>query len=106
VSGTKATYRLEDIKALIRRGRWFATDTALGTALALGFDDEDIQDCIVNQLADTHLYKTMPSRDMPNRWQDVYRITYEGQNVYLKLQISYGRAGVVSFKEDESGRFL
>jgi hypothetical protein len=35
--------------------------------------------------------------------QDVYKITYESQRVYLKLQINKANVAViVSFKEDES----
>ena len=89
----------------MRGGRWFATTVARDGALKLGFDGADIQNCIVGQLSDTHFYKTMPADAKPGYWQDVYHITYEGQRVYLKLQIVNERAGVVAFKENESGRF-
>ena len=34
--------------------------------------------------------------------QDVYRITYQGEAIYLKLQIVNGSVTVISFKADES----
>jgi hypothetical protein len=47
----------------------------------------------------------MPAEFRPGFMQDVYRITYEEQAVYLKLQIAIGKAVVISFKADESARF-
>jgi len=47
----------------------------------------------------------MPAELRPGFMQDVYRITYEKQPVYLKLQIAIGKAVVISFKTDESARF-
>lgn len=32
--------------------------------------------------------------------QDVYRITYKNQRIYLKLQVANGWAVVISFKEE------
>jgi len=98
-----ATYPLAKIKPLVKGKSWAATRTARDTALALGFDDDDIFDCVVNQLADTHFYKTMEADQKPGHMQDVYRITYEGQRLYVKLQIIDEVAIVISFKEDESG---
>ena len=69
----------------------------------MGFLDEDITECIVDFLAPSHFYKTMASEQRTGLMQDVYKITYEGKRVYLKLQISQsGHAAIVSFKEDES----
>jgi hypothetical protein len=47
----------------------------------------------------------MPAEFRPGFMLDVYRITYEEQTVYLKLQIAIGKAAVISFKADESARF-
>jgi hypothetical protein len=47
----------------------------------------------------------MPAEFRPGFMQDVYRITYEEQAVYLKLQIAIGKAVAISFKADESARF-
>ena len=42
----------------------------------MGFDEEDICDCIVDFLNETHFYKAMPSERFPGLWQDVYKINY------------------------------
>ena len=54
-------YRLERIKLLIREGQYRITTSALQSANALGFDDLDICDCVLNWLDDSHFYKSMPA---------------------------------------------
>jgi hypothetical protein len=96
-----ATYPLEWVKRLFRQKHWFVTLTAQSSALDLGLDDEDIADCIMNCLTGAHFYKTMPAEKRPGLMQDVYRITYQGRCIYLKLQVSEENwAVVVSFKEE------
>ena len=69
----------------------------------MGFDEEDICDCIVDFLNETHFYKAMPSERFSGLWQDVYKINYLGSRIYLKLQIGHtGLSVVISFKEDTS----
>jgi len=98
-----ASYSLVAIKQLVSGGRYLITVTALETAALMGFDDESIVECIVGHLAESHFYKTMPATSVPGLMQDVYKISFEGQRVYLKLQINRSQnAVVVSFKEDES----
>jgi hypothetical protein len=97
-----ATYSLALIKSLIAKGSYRITESSLTGAFALGFDDQDICECICDYLEETHLYKTMPATQKAGFMQDVYRITYETQPVYLKLQIVTGTAVVISFKADES----
>lgn len=92
------TYSLTLVKGLMRDGSWFATGEALDGAGALGLDDEDIYDCVVNQLTETHFYKTMAAKKMVGCMQDVYHITYRGFRLYLKLQVR-DQAVVISFKE-------
>jgi hypothetical protein len=98
----KASYELAEVRKLISEQQYTITVTALQDALSLGFDDQDICECIIEQLSETHLYKTMPAEKKPGLMQDVYRITYEGQPIYLKLQICDEKAVVISFKADES----
>jgi motility quorum-sensing regulator / GCU-specific mRNA interferase toxin len=99
----KPSYSLDQLKELIRSGKYLITVSGLQTALLMDFLDEDITDCIVNFLQPTHFYKTMAAEQRPGMMQDVYKITYEGKRVYLKLQINQsGIAVIVSFKEDES----
>ena len=77
------------------------TLTAQSSALDLGLDGEDIADCIMNCLTEAHFYITMPAEKRSGLMQDVYRITYQGRRIYLKLQVSKENwAVVVSFKKE------
>lgn len=97
------SYPLEQIKQLVRQRSFRITETALQGAAMMNFLDEDIIDCVMTYLGDSHFYKTMPAERVPGLMQDVYKIRYEGERVYLKLQISEsGHAVVVAFKADES----
>jgi Motility quorum-sensing regulator, toxin of MqsA len=96
------SYALLRVKELIKEGKYRITASAFQTALLMGFLDEDITECVCDFIEPSHFYKTMAAKQMPGLMQDVYRITYEGKRVYLKLQISKsGHAVIVSFKEDE-----
>jgi MqsR (Motility quorum-sensing regulator) toxin of toxin-antitoxin system len=96
-----ATYPLKTIKELMGKGAWFATIYARNTALAMGFDEEDICDCIMNHLEDSHFYQTKPAEKAAGLMQDYYRITYEQWPIFLKLQINLEqKVVVVSFKAD------
>ena len=79
---------------------WYLTGTARDDATEIGFDEEDVYDCIVNHLAETHFYKTMPAQKKAGLMQDVYRITYQDERLYIKLQVC-GNVIVVSFKEED-----
>jgi len=95
------TYPLEWVKQLFKQNRWRVTLTAQTGALDLGLDEEDIVDCILNHLNETHFYKSMQARKVPGLMQDVYRITYGSCRIYLKLQIGKDEwAVVISFKEE------
>ena len=95
-----AYYNLDRIKWLVREGRYRVTISARQSALAMGFDAEDVRNCIL-ELDNSHFYKAMSSDQIPGLWQDVYKVGYEGWRVYLKLQICFvGEAVVISFKED------
>ena len=93
-------YSLALIKGLMKDGSWYATGSAVDGAGALGFDEEDICECVVNQLDLTHFYKTMDSEKKKGLKQDVYRITYKTKRVYIKLQVCVD-AVVISFKEED-----
>jgi len=97
---TKATYDLHCVKGLMQDGSWRLTESARDTATELGFDDDDVFDCVVNYLEETHFYKTMEATARPGLMQDVYHITYQSVRLYVKLQISV-EAVVISFKEKD-----
>jgi hypothetical protein len=96
--GMHPTYPLTLVKGLMKDGSWRITDSALDTAGELGLDEDDIYDCIVGHLAETHFFKTMQAEKAPQGMQDVYHITYQGFRLYVKLQVR-DDAIVVSFKD-------
>ena len=97
---TKPTHSLSLIKGLMKDGSWYLTEAALDSITELSFDEEDVYDCIVSQLQDTHFYKTMPATGKAGLMQDVYHITYETKRLYVKLQVNVD-AIVISFKEQD-----
>jgi hypothetical protein len=99
----ESTYELCQIQESIKQDKFYICEEARITAALIGFLDDEISDCVVNYLDETHFYKTMPTVKFPGSMQDVYKITYMGKRVYIKLQINKGgNAVIVSFKEDES----
>jgi motility quorum-sensing regulator / GCU-specific mRNA interferase toxin len=96
------TYPLDRIRTLVgQEGAWLITLTAQQTALQIGCDEQDVVECIQETLHESHFYKTMPAEKRAGLWQDVYRLTFRGVRVYLKVQINAaGHAVIVSFKED------
>jgi hypothetical protein len=97
------SYPLQQIKRLLQQRSFRITEIALQGAAMMNFLDEDIIDCVTACVGDSHFYKTMPAERAPGLMQDVYKIRYEGERVYLKLQISKsGHAVVIAFKADES----
>jgi hypothetical protein len=94
------TYSLALVKGLMRDGDWVLTAPALDTVAELGFEVDDVYDCVVNELQETHFYKTMASQKKHGLMQDVYYITYQDQRLYVKLQVNV-KAVVISFKADD-----
>ena len=92
-------YALTEVKRLIRsvESRRI-TRSALNGAAALGLTDADIVTCVLG-LTSVDFYKSMAALVDHTLWQDVYRPTYEGFALYVKVQIVDGRTAVViSFK--------
>lgn len=96
----KSTYDLADIQNRVKAGAYLATIPALSDAFALGLDRYDIEACVL-ALDETDFYKTMAAHSKVGLMQDVYKPTYQGIALYVKLQI-HGQAVIVSFKQDES----
>lgn len=93
-------HSLEAIQRLVREGRHVITVRAMDDAMALGFDDVDIAECVAC-LDETDFYKSMPSAKKAGHYQDVYKTTYSSLHLYLKFDLT-DTAVVISFKEDES----
>ena|SRR4028119_1862565 len=99
--GTKRipTYDLSEIQRQVRAGRYIITRSSRDGAQLLGLDELDVVAC-VGALTRADFYKSMPALNLPGTWQDVYRPTYLGQALYVKLQQRVnGFAVVISFKE-------
>lgn len=87
---------------MIKAGNYLIRQPALAGATALMLDPQDIESCVL-ELEDADFYKTMPSNKISGLMQDVYRPTYSGLHLYVKLQIgTFRKAVVISFKGDES----
>jgi motility quorum-sensing regulator/GCU-specific mRNA interferase toxin len=92
-------YDLLQVKLLIRQGRYEITATAAWEAMALGFDEDDILECVCG-LTPQLLHKSMPSEKRAGMWQDVYRVKLGRRTIYLKLQMEDEELVVViQFKE-------
>ena len=96
-------YDLARIHALIdNKQSRVITTTAFNTAARLGFGVSEIVAC-VKQLTDVDFYKSMTTHFDHTRWQDVYRPSFEGYRLYVKLQLSLqDQTVVISFKELEN----
>jgi motility quorum-sensing regulator / GCU-specific mRNA interferase toxin len=99
MSERRPTYRLTELQALVRQGRFVVTTAAADTASRIGFSRVDIVQTVL-QLRRADFYKTMPSEKVPGLWQDVYRPRVSGMELYVKLQVTPSAVAVViSFKE-------
>jgi motility quorum-sensing regulator / GCU-specific mRNA interferase toxin len=93
-------YPLSNIKALINRGQYRVTTTALKCAARdFGYLEAAQLAADVLALVPADFYKTMTTYHDPTLWQDVYRPTIRGIRTYLKLQIADENTIVISFKE-------
>lgn len=64
--------------------------------------DEDIEG-VIEKLCSHHFYKSMTSYENYKIWQDVYKITDEEKQLYIKLQFSVdgSKAVLIQMKRDE-----
>lgn len=93
------TYDLSEIQRKVAAGDFRVTFSARDGAALLGFQESDIARC-VTALRPTDFYKSMEAEQASGLWQDVYRPTFEGIALYVKLQVALrGKAVVISFKE-------
>lgn len=94
-------YDLDHIKALLARGKAVVTRRARQGAVSLGYASEEEIIERVLQLRSEEIYKTMPSEQQANTWQDVYHSAEStGKVIYIKIQVSkYVEGVIISFKE-------
>jgi hypothetical protein len=100
----KPTYRLSEIKDLIRQGACVVTGSATKTAYSIGFSDTGVKDTVL-ELEHGNFYKSTTENANQAAWQDVYKILKNNMNLYIKLKITVlNRRAllILSFKGDES----
>jgi motility quorum-sensing regulator/GCU-specific mRNA interferase toxin len=90
-------YNLSVVKQLIKAGQVSSTQSALTSAVSLGFDFNSM--CmVINALTANDFYKSMTTHANHRIWQDVYRPATDLGEIYLKLTI-LDDVLIVSFKE-------
>lgn len=103
---TTPTHDLTSIKQKVAVGFVHYRREALEGAFALKFSPADMADCLL-ALTAQDFHKSMPARNpkWSGCWQDVYKLTFNGKRVYVKLQLFPGqKLHIVSFKDkDEDG---
>jgi len=92
----KPHYKLADIKELINDGDYIITRTAVENARNdFNIKSTDIQ-LYINQLDNTHFYKSMTCDSNNKIWQDVYHLPIKhNADAYIKLQISLDNKSVI-----------
>jgi motility quorum-sensing regulator / GCU-specific mRNA interferase toxin len=101
----KCHFSLDELKEL-----FYHEDTRIITRLAarggisLGYTDDTMID-VIDRLGKKHFYKSMTFEKKPYIWQDVYKVTDNDNDLYIKIQLSADgkKAVLVQFKRDESG---
>lgn len=101
----KPHYNLEELKELVSKECWIATQKAEKGAVELGLSRYEIKEIVLN-LRRKDFYKSMTSYTNHKLWQDVYKprvlIREEYIELYIKLQKSFDeRCVVISFKRSE-----
>lgn len=94
-----AHYKLEDIKAAVKReGRSAFTHTAVQGVQCMGLSFDDAVNVILS-LSQQMLYKSMTTYSDHKVWQDVYHAPCpNGKTAYIKVTKQQG-AVVIQFKE-------
>ncbi len=83
----QAHYPLEEVKRLVKeRAVIVSRHNALYPAFELGFSRELIYECML-QLTPRNLLKSTEDWREKGLWQDAYRTSLEGEEVYIKLQV-------------------
>jgi hypothetical protein len=97
----KPNFDLDEIKELLKKeDSRIVMERDRLEAVRLGYADDDEMVARVLKLSKAEFHKPMPSNRFSNLSQDAY-YTYDGSvKLYIKLQISFNKKGVIiSFKE-------
>ena len=90
-------YSLKTIKKFIAENKYVVTLSARKSYIAMGLEDDEVL-AVIDDLKPMDLYKSMTSYNNHLLWQDVYHSSYEGIELYIKLQVKEDVI-IISFKE-------
>lgn len=102
--GHTPRYSLQRVQELVAAGpdHYHITNSARFDAQLIGFDEEDIVECI-RDLTEADYEQTLRSTKIPGTFQDVYKPRFFGREVYLKIRLRGDHeAVVISFKRNTS----
>ncbi len=92
-----AHYSLKTIKEFIAEKKYVVTLSARQNYIAMGLEDDEVL-AVIDNLKPINLYKSMTSYNNHLLWHDVYHSSYEGIELYIKLQVKEDVI-IISFKE-------
>ena len=92
-----AHYSLKTIKEFISENKYVVTLSARQSYIAIGLEDDEVL-AVIDNLKPMNLYKSMTSYNNHLLWHDVYHSSYEGIELYIKLQVKEDVI-IISFKE-------
>lgn len=100
----KPHYDLKELKKLVKNDKTrLITYLSVQNAHKIGFSKTEIVETILS-LDIGVFYKSMTSYGSHTLWQDVYKPSKKGLNLYVKIQKSKdGKCVVIDFKQDEEG---
>jgi hypothetical protein len=107
-----AAYPLRLVQKLVREGRYRLRMRAADDAARLGLLDAVVA-CVCALLPESirdggNFHKSMLARRPPpvarGLWQDVYLTEWDGERLYVKVQIGRdGNVAIISFHENDGG---
>jgi hypothetical protein len=77
-------YALEDVVAAFADGRFEMPARVARHLRSCGWDRAFVRECVLDLRLETR-HKSVPHRSREGVWLDVYRPTFRGQRMYLKL---------------------
>ncbi|GBE06489.1 mRNA interferase MqsR [bacterium BMS3Abin10] len=102
MDSSKPTYDLANIKKLLcDSSSCHITKTAHIGAAELGYMDQEAIIDAIEEIQEEDFYKSMPSTKKKRLFQDVYHLSHDGNELYIKLQLSVNskKVVIIQFKE-------
>lgn len=99
----KPHYRIDDFTAAAVKKIIIFPTNVTKKYISFGFDRHSVYQ-ILSSIKNTDFYKSVTSFKDSSEWQDVYRVIFEKQYLYIKFrQAADGYFIVTSFKEVDDG---